>query len=63
VLDRRVDRLGYLLRLLLQPTILERRAVRLPAALAVAYYPLRPLRLAARWTGPIAASAVKPWRS
>jgi hypothetical protein len=62
VLDRRGDRLRYVLRLLLQPTILERRAVRLPAALAVAYYLLRPLRLTARWAGPIAASALEPWR-
>jgi hypothetical protein len=60
VLDRRLDRLGYLLRLFLRPTILERRAARLPDTL---YYPLRPLRLAARWAGPIAASALQPWRS
>jgi hypothetical protein len=63
VLDRRLDRLGYLLRLLLRPTILERRAVGLPAALSRIYYLLRPLRLAARWAGPMAASALPPWRS
>jgi hypothetical protein len=63
VLDRRRDRLGYLLRLFVRPTILERRVVRLPATLSRIYYLLRPLRLAARWAGPIAASALQPWRS
>jgi hypothetical protein len=63
VLDRRADRLRYVFRLLLQPTILERRIIRLPAALSLLYYVLRPLRLATRWARPIAVSTVKAWRS
>jgi hypothetical protein len=63
VLDRRAARLRYLARLFLRPTILERRVVGVPPALSRIYYPLRPLRLAARWTGPIAASVLQPWRS
>lgn len=62
VLDRRADRLGYVFRLLLGPTILERRVVRLPAALSLIYYVLRPLRLTTRWAGPIAASPLKAWQ-
>jgi hypothetical protein len=63
VLDRRADRLRYLLRLFLMPTILERRAVRLPVGLSHFYRVLRPLRLATRWGTPVAASALKAWRS
>jgi hypothetical protein len=63
VLDRRADRLRYLVRLFLEPTILERRVVVLPAALSRIYYLLRPLRLVARWAGPIAASKLQPRRS
>jgi hypothetical protein len=62
VLDRRADRLRYVLRLLLLPTILERRAVRLPVGLSHFYRVLRPLRLATRWGTPIAASTLKAWR-
>ena len=42
-------RLGYLARVLLVPTLAERRLIRLPAALRALYYPLRPLRLGGRW--------------
>jgi hypothetical protein len=63
VLDRRADRLAYLARLFLRPTILEHRVVGLPTRLSRIYFLLRPLRLAARWAGPIAASALQPRRS
>jgi len=43
------DKLTYLGRVLLAPTLAERRSIRLPARLAVLYYPLRPIRLAGRW--------------
>jgi hypothetical protein len=63
VLDRPADRVRYVLRLLLRPTVLERRAIRLPAAFSVIYYLLRPLRLAARWARPMTTSTLKAWRS
>jgi hypothetical protein len=62
VLDRRADRLRYVLRLLLRPTILERRVIRLPAPLSLIYYLLRPLRLATRWAWPMATSTLKGLR-
>jgi hypothetical protein len=43
------ERLGYLARVLLVPTLAERRLVRLPRRLRALYYPLRPLRLGGRW--------------
>jgi hypothetical protein len=43
-------RLGYLARVLLLPTLADRRALRLPDALSALYYPLRPLRLCGRFT-------------
>jgi len=43
------DRLGYLARVLLVPTLAERRLIRLPDSLRALYYPLRPLRLGGRW--------------
>lgn len=43
-------RLGYLARVLLRPTLADRRVLRLPDALSVLYYPLRLLRLSGRWT-------------
>jgi hypothetical protein len=46
---RRSERLRYLARVLLVPTLSERRLLRLPAALRVLYYPLRPLRLGGKW--------------
>jgi hypothetical protein len=50
LLDRPGARLRYLSRVLLLPTLAERRAIRLPPALGALYYPLRPIRLGARWT-------------
>src|SRR5204862_5211194 len=50
LLDRPGARLRYLSRVLLLPTFAERRAIRLPRALGALYYPLRPIRLGARWT-------------
>jgi hypothetical protein len=46
---------GYLGRLLLRPTISDRRLVRLPRPLGFLYYPLRVVRLGTRWTRPGAA--------
>jgi hypothetical protein len=43
------ERARYLLRLLLVPTLAERRLLRLPSALGLLYYPLRPMRLAGKW--------------
>jgi hypothetical protein len=43
------ERLGYLARVLLVPTLAERRLIRLPRRLRAFYYPLRPLRLGGRW--------------
>jgi len=43
------EKLSYLARVLLLPTLAERRLVRLPAALRMLYYPLRPLRLGGKW--------------
>lgn len=45
---RPADKLRYLARVLLLPTLAERRALALPAGLRAAYVPLRPLRLAGR---------------
>jgi hypothetical protein len=43
------ERLGYLARVLLVPTLAERRLIRLPRRLRALYYLLRPLRLGGRW--------------
>jgi hypothetical protein len=43
------ERLGYLARVLLVPTLAERRLIRLPRRLRAFYYLLRPLRLGGRW--------------
>jgi len=43
-------RLCYLARVLLRPTLADRRVLRLPDPLSVLYYPLRLLRLCGRWT-------------
>jgi len=43
------EKIRYLARVLLAPTLAERRLIRLPAALSALYYPLRPLRLGGRW--------------
>jgi hypothetical protein len=50
-LFRGAARLGYLARVLLVPTLAERRLIRVPAALRGLYYALRPLRLIARGAG------------
>jgi hypothetical protein len=42
------EKLRYLTRVLLVPTLAERRLVRLPPRLRALYYPLRPLRLGGR---------------
>ena len=43
------EKLCYLGRVLLVPTLAERRLIHLPARLGALYYLLRPLRLSARW--------------
>lgn len=45
----RSDKLRYLARILLIPTLAERHLVRLPVFLELLYYPLRPLRLGCKW--------------
>jgi len=47
-------RLMYLARVLLRPTLAERRALQLPPALEPLYYAVRPLRLGCRWTSGVA---------
>jgi hypothetical protein len=49
LLKRPSDKLRYLLRALLWPTLAERRLLRLPSSLDFLYYPLRPLRLGCKW--------------
>jgi Uncharacterised nucleotidyltransferase len=49
LLKRPSDKLRYLLRALLWPTLAERRLLRLPSPLGFLYYPLRPLRLGCKW--------------
>ena len=49
LLKRPSDKLRYLLRVLLWPTLAERRLLRLPSSLGFLYYPLRPLRLGCKW--------------
>jgi len=46
---RPFDKVRYLARVLLVPTLAERRLIRLPDSLRALYYPLRPLRLGGRW--------------
>jgi hypothetical protein len=48
LLPGRIDRLAHLARVLLVPTLAERRVARLPSSLAPFYYVLRPLRLGGR---------------
>jgi hypothetical protein len=45
------EKLGYLLRLLLVPTLAERRTLSLPSFLGALYYVFRPLRLGGKWGG------------
>jgi hypothetical protein len=49
VIGSHPERVRYLLRQLLVPTLAERRLVRLPSGLGLLYYPLRPVRLAGKW--------------
>ena len=49
VIRRPADRARYALRQLLIPTLAERRLIRLPSALRLFYYPLRPVRLGGKW--------------
>jgi hypothetical protein len=49
LLRRRSDKLRYLIRVLLVPTLAERYFLRLPSFLGFLYYPLRPLRLGCKW--------------
>jgi hypothetical protein len=48
---RNTARLGYLTRVLLVPTVADRRWLRVPRALRGLYYAVRPLRLIARGAG------------
>ena len=50
---RPADKLRYLGRLLLQPTLAEWQLIRLPPGLRVLYYPLRPVRLGIASSWPI----------
>jgi hypothetical protein len=50
-LQRPLDKLRYVARVLLVPTLAEWRLVRLPSLLSFLYYPLRPLRLVCKWSG------------
>lgn len=43
------EKLRYLVRLLLVPTLRERRLLRLPPSLGLLYYSLRPVRLGVKW--------------
>ncbi len=43
------EKLRYLVRLLLVPTLRERRLLRLPRSLGLLYYSLRPVRLGVKW--------------
>jgi len=50
LLRRRSEKLRFFLRVLLVPTLAERRLLRLPSFFRLLYYPLRPLRLACKWS-------------
>ena len=53
--ERAFEKVGHLARVLLVPTLAERRLVRLPAPARLLYYPLRPFRLAGKWGGRLLA--------
>lgn len=59
LLDGPGARLGYLARVLLRPTLAERRLLPLPAALMPLYYALRPLRLGCRFTSGAARAGIR----
>ncbi len=50
LLRRPSEKLRFLLRVLLVPTLAERRLLLLPSFLGLLYYPLRPLRLTCKWS-------------
>jgi hypothetical protein len=58
--QRPAEKLQQLARVLLVPTLAERRLVRLPAAARLLYYPLRPLRLAGKWGARLLAASIGP---
>jgi hypothetical protein len=43
------EKVSYLVRMLLVPTLAERQTLLLPSLLGFLYYPLRPLRLGCKW--------------
>jgi hypothetical protein len=49
-LTRTSDKLRYIARVLLVPTLAEWRLIALPSFLSPLYYPLRPLRLMCKWS-------------
>jgi hypothetical protein len=57
LLRRPSDKLRYLIYLLLAPTLADRRLCRLPSPVRFLYYPLRPLRLACKWSWRLAWTA------
>ena len=59
VMEGAAARLGYLARVLLRPTLAERRLLRLPARLEPLYWALRPLRLGCRFTSDVARAGVR----
>jgi hypothetical protein len=59
LLDGPGARLGYLARVLLRPTLAERRLLPLPASLVPLYYALRPLRLGCRFTSGAARAGIR----
>jgi hypothetical protein len=59
LLDGPGAKFRYLARVLLRPTLAERRFLRLPAALGPLYYALRPLRLGCRFTSGAALAGIR----
>jgi hypothetical protein len=59
LLRRPSEKLRYFLRVLLVPTLAERRLLRLPSFLGFLYYPLRPLRLACKWNWALVAESLR----
>jgi hypothetical protein len=56
-LKRPIDKLRYVARVFLVPTLAEWRLIALPSFLGFLYYPLRPLRLLCKWSGAALAAA------
>ena len=55
LLSRPSEKLRYAARVFLVPTLAERRLVHVPSAFGFMYYPLRPLRLAYKWSRALGA--------